>query len=436
MSVNITNKVKVRTTHTLRTVLTYTLLGAATGSIISTLFLVAMDQFSSHQSKASVNRFYISEEKSICAGDTITLKAYGGDIYEWSPEKELQHPKSATPIASPKKTTTYTVNIYKKQERIIGESGRHLITAELLNSKERIFYRKEIKLSPGRVYALTINARTLSALDKGIMEIIVNRKLAGKYFINNYFRNGFEYIWTHHSADPVTITLILSHYDGDGDIIEMSEFSIRPLIKSTLSTTVVVRNDCQKCKAPEIIAHKNLSNQTVQLTLSESGTNTIRYKKVNDTEWTYLETTKNSITIQGLQEGANYEFEASSNCKTNPQSKSEWSATYHLNAADRIIENVLAEKGRVYKGISLPIMVTPDSSNTALYTYFNIDSPDSFVKIEVWDAGGNCYYSSNIPIENGCINKTLVLKKNLSAGNYLLRVIDGTKSYSNQFIIE
>lgn len=436
MRSNTTTKIKVRTALSLRTVLTYSIMGAATGSILSTLILFSVDQFSIKHSKANLNRFYISENKSICAGDTVNLKAYGGDIYEWSPERELQNPKSSTPVATPKKTTIYTATIYKKQERIIGESGRHMITAELLNSKERIFYKKEVKLEPGREYALTINARTLSALDKGIIEVIVNRKLAGKYFINNYFRNGFEYVWANNCTEPITIALILLHYDGDGDMIEMSEFSIRPVIKSVLSTTVVVRNDCDKCKAPQIVSHKTLTNNSVILTLSESGNFNIRYKRDSDMEWNYLKTNKNTVTIEGLSEGVNYIFEAGTDCKGNAVNKSEWSQSYLLKSNDRIIEHLLTEKGRVYKGLQLPVMITPDSSNQALYTYFKIDSPDNFVKLEVWDAAGNCFYSNNIPIDNGNVNRTLPMKKSLTAGQYVMRIIDGTKSYSNQFMIE
>ncbi len=414
----------------------YSLFGIATGSVVSTLLLLVADQFRSKDVKARTYSFYVSENKSICQGDTVSLKAYGGDIYEWAPVKYLDNANSATPIASPNKTTTYTATIYKKQERVFGESGRHLITSELLNSKERIFYRKEIKLQAGVDYLLTLNARTLSALDKGLLEIIVNRKLAGKYFINNYFRNGFQFVWRNQSADAVNITMLLTHYDGDGDIIEVSEFSVRPVVKQVLSTVVNVRTDCSKCKAPEIISHKVTSTNAAVITLSNTGPSTIRFKKEQDTDWQMIETSKNSVTLTNLQEGANYVIEASTVCDKSKSEKSNWSNSYILKSSDRIIENVLAEKGRVYRGLSMPVMITPDSSGTHLHTYFKIDSPESMVKVEVWDAAGNCFYTNNIGIDNSTIQQTLTLNKNMTAGNYVLRIIDGTKSYNNQFVVE
>ena len=51
----------------------------------------------------------VSPNTTICAGSSITLSASGAQNYTWSPSTGLNNPRSATPIASPMTTTTYTV---------------------------------------------------------------------------------------------------------------------------------------------------------------------------------------------------------------------------------------------------------------------------------------------------------------------------------------
>ncbi len=46
---------------------------------------------------------------SICAGENTILGVSGGTSYTWSPASSLINPNSATPIANPQTTTTYTV---------------------------------------------------------------------------------------------------------------------------------------------------------------------------------------------------------------------------------------------------------------------------------------------------------------------------------------
>ncbi len=436
MAIRSTNKVRVLAHLSTRSIIQYSVLGLATGTIVCFMVFFITDQFSSIQVKARTYSCYISENNSICQGDTVSLKAYGGDLYEWSPAKDLDNVKSSSPIASPKKTTIYTATIYKKQEPIFNETGRHLITSELLNSKERIFYRKELKLTPNTDYLLTLTARTLSALDKGLVEVIVNRKLAGRYFINNYFRNGLEYIWNSQSSESVTLTLLLTHFDGDGDIVEIAEFSVRPVVKTTLNTTVTVRTDCSKCKAPEILSYKMISANTASIILSTSGNAMIRYKKEDDSEWRYIETTKNTLSLDNLQSDADYIIEAASVCDKSKSEKSDWSAPFLIKSNDRILEKVLAEKETIHKGISTPVLITPDSSGTHLHTYFKIDSPDNTVRLEVIDAAGSSLYSNYVGIDNNIVQHTLALKKSMPSGTYILRITDGTKTYDNQFEVE
>ncbi|MFC6996363.1 T9SS type A sorting domain-containing protein [Rufibacter roseus] len=50
-----------------------------------------------------------STDSPVCPGSPVTLTASGADTYLWSPATGLDNPTSATPVATPKTTTTYTV---------------------------------------------------------------------------------------------------------------------------------------------------------------------------------------------------------------------------------------------------------------------------------------------------------------------------------------
>ena len=50
-------------------------------------------------------------DRTICPGSSTTLQASGGASYTWSPSTGLSATNTATPIASPFTTTTYTVNV-------------------------------------------------------------------------------------------------------------------------------------------------------------------------------------------------------------------------------------------------------------------------------------------------------------------------------------
>ncbi|MGE0569161.1 MAG: T9SS type B sorting domain-containing protein, partial [Bacteroidia bacterium] len=48
---------------------------------------------------------------NICEGETVRLNANGGNNYSWLPTQGLENPSVASPYASPKFTTIYTVNV-------------------------------------------------------------------------------------------------------------------------------------------------------------------------------------------------------------------------------------------------------------------------------------------------------------------------------------
>ena len=55
--------------------------------------------------------FSIMPDDSICFGESITLYAGGGEIYDWKPKNSLQNPNSASPVATPDSTMLYSVKI-------------------------------------------------------------------------------------------------------------------------------------------------------------------------------------------------------------------------------------------------------------------------------------------------------------------------------------
>ena len=52
-----------------------------------------------------------SADTTVCEGSSFSLFAKGGSTYSWTPAATLDNPASATPIASPTKTTTYFVKV-------------------------------------------------------------------------------------------------------------------------------------------------------------------------------------------------------------------------------------------------------------------------------------------------------------------------------------
>lgn len=53
----------------------------------------------------------LSSDETICEGESVTLNASGGNTYTWSPSSSLSDAHTASPVASPQSSTTYTVSI-------------------------------------------------------------------------------------------------------------------------------------------------------------------------------------------------------------------------------------------------------------------------------------------------------------------------------------
>lgn len=81
----------------------------------SIFYLVDFNECETETLEVQVN-FYeynvgISEEETICVGNSAVLEATGGIGYNWTPTTGLNNPSIANPTASPSETTLYTVTI-------------------------------------------------------------------------------------------------------------------------------------------------------------------------------------------------------------------------------------------------------------------------------------------------------------------------------------
>ncbi len=56
-------------------------------------------------------RFEATTDTVVCAGTSVTLRASGGDSYQWSPSTGLSNPNIANPVVRPTGTSTYMVQI-------------------------------------------------------------------------------------------------------------------------------------------------------------------------------------------------------------------------------------------------------------------------------------------------------------------------------------
>ncbi len=62
-------------------------------------------------SSCEIPDYTVSEDQTICPGQSVQLEATGGSTYSWTPAASLDNPSSPTPLASPDVTTAYEVEI-------------------------------------------------------------------------------------------------------------------------------------------------------------------------------------------------------------------------------------------------------------------------------------------------------------------------------------
>ena len=137
-----------------------------------------------------------------------------------------------------------------------------------------------------------------------------------------------------------------------------------------------------------------------------------------------------------MDEDFDYEFQLMGYCDKKRIDSSAWSSVYLLKSTDRKISDIISQTAKAYRGVLFPINIQPDSFNLILQTAFDVDSPSDKVKLEVWNDKGQKFYSNYLPIENGKVSSRLNMNQALSSGKYMVRILDGEKSYNNQFMVQ
>src|SRR5690606_13436407 len=69
-----------------------------------------------------INGMDITEDTSICIGNSVQLDAGGGDSYQWSPPQGLSSTTIQNPVATPDVTTMYHVIVETANGCILEDS--------------------------------------------------------------------------------------------------------------------------------------------------------------------------------------------------------------------------------------------------------------------------------------------------------------------------
>jgi gliding motility-associated-like protein len=147
----------------------------------------------------------------LCYGDSITLQASGGSQFEWTPATGLSDPFTATPIASPDQTTTYTVSI-----------------TDALGCVRQRSVRVEVSEPIPVDFDLTISSEC--------------GKPATVRFVNNS-AEGDQILWIMGNGDTLTTTPDSYNYDIEGGTYEVVLTVFKGLCKESLAKTIQIENN-------------------------------------------------------------------------------------------------------------------------------------------------------------------------------------------------
>lgn len=98
----------------------------------------------------------ISDDVSICVGESTTLEAGGGISYNWTPTTGLNNATSSTPICTPTETTTYNVVISNED----GCEGEETVTVTVFNNAPGGEIYDDITICEGTTVILNANDGT------------------------------------------------------------------------------------------------------------------------------------------------------------------------------------------------------------------------------------------------------------------------------------
>jgi hypothetical protein len=238
--------------------------------------------------------------------------------------------------------------------------------------------------------------------------------------------------------DQAVISIVLKSFDGDGEAIERSKMTMKELASTTAAVNITVDKHCTQCPPPQGIRETVLSTRSVKISWekNERGKSVLRFKKVGEKNWMYGRTKSCSYIIEELDPTFDYELQMMCYCDKKQTDSSAWSNIVLLRSADRLIADVMSKNERSYKGVILPITIYPDSLNYVLQTTFGVDSPSDQVRLEVWNDKGRKFYSDYVPVQDGKVDERLHFNQSLTTGRYMVRIVDGDKTYMNQFEVQ
>lgn len=122
-------------------------------------------------------------------------------------------------------------------------------------------------------------------------------------------------------SNPATAALEVKRYILEGGVDNASLNGItltgkRLNINNSLQSLI---NDCTECLAPSYLNTENVTDTQANINwalLSETTTNTLRWRKVGDTNWTTIENPTAPLNISGLTACTDYEVQMKSTCDT------------------------------------------------------------------------------------------------------------------------
>jgi gliding motility-associated-like protein len=106
--------------------------------------------------EVSVLNTDISDDVSICIGESTTLEASGGVSYSWSPVTGLDNANTASPVSTPMETTTYTVTITNDDDCSVEEE----VTINVFNNAPGGEIYDDITICQGSSTQLSANSGT------------------------------------------------------------------------------------------------------------------------------------------------------------------------------------------------------------------------------------------------------------------------------------
>ncbi|MBC7411106.1 MAG: gliding motility-associated C-terminal domain-containing protein, partial [Bacteroidia bacterium] len=139
-----------------------------------------------------------THDTSVCAGSTVNLSAYDGNVYTWLPTTYLTNANSATPIAQPTANITYVVTVNK-----LGCTTTDTVTIAVLTNTTTVIIVGKNTICKGDSVLLVGNAPHANyAWNTTANTPTIYVKNTGNYWLNTIDANGCK------GSDTVLINVL------------------------------------------------------------------------------------------------------------------------------------------------------------------------------------------------------------------------------------